>query len=245
MGGQNHQPTSSVTLIAPSAWLSQKIGDGFSEVLQANSQLENAIIVGVNHLHVEDLASLEDSSESYLSNAIALVRRSLETEASIQTGFENLLAAADKENYRGNPLASRVRDFDLREQFNGRLVLPSANQNAWEAIVDRVESTNILATLRWEASEFEKLREPTVELVQVLEACLERLRSDGPRGFVEAIECNDIPLRQSYARVFSLWNYLHAMFLYSTLVMTELFYRTNSFGSLLTDSDGQDSQRTA
>ena len=49
----------------------------------------------------------------------------------------------------------------------------------------------------------------------------------------DAIENNEVPLRQYYAQVFSLWNTLHAMFLYSALMMTELFYRVNAYPSLL------------
>ena len=248
MGGQNHQPTNQVRLIAPSAWLSQKVGDGFSEVLRANSELENAIIAGMEHLHVECLASsVTESSEEYLERAITLLSRSLETETLIQRGYVNLLSAAAEENYKGNPLASRVRSFELPAQFSGTLVLPFANPVAWEAIESRVEEMNILDTLRWEATEFAKLKDPTSALITVLDQCLELILTSGARRFVEAVECNEIPLRQVYARVFSMWNYLHAMFFYSALIMTELFYRTNSFGTLLTDepSTFSDQLRTA
>lgn len=247
MGGQNHQPTNQVRLIAPSAWLSQKVGDGFAQVLRANSELENAIIAGMNHLHVEDLAvDVTQSSEAYLGEAIALLRQSLETISAIDQGFANLLSAADEEGYRGNPLASRVREFGLQQQFAGTLVVPSVHGGAWEAIESRIEETNILATLRWEAGQFRNLDEPTRHLITVLEGCLETVRTSGAKAFVERVECNEIALRQSYARVFSMWNYLHAMFLYSALQMTELFYRTNSFGTLLSDEPvGESVQRTA
>lgn len=69
-----------------------------------------------------------------------------------------------------------------------------------------------------------------------------RLRSGGKKEFVEAIECNKISLRQAYARAFSLWNYLHAMFLYSALMMTELFYRTSGLPSLLEEQSNSTNQ---
>src|ERR1700722_11959413 len=99
MGGQNHQPTNQVRLIAPSAWLSQRVGEAFCRVLQANSALENAIIVGMGHLHVEGIApELEGSSDSYLADAGDLLRRSIETIDEIAQAYDNLLSAADAEN---------------------------------------------------------------------------------------------------------------------------------------------------
>lgn len=237
MGGQNHQPTNQVRLIAPSALLSQRVGDGFSHVLRANSDLENAIIVGMDRLHVEDLApKLPRSAADYLGDAIDHLEASVATLSAIDVAFANLLAAAEAENYHGNPLASQIASFGLVDSFAGGLIAPAVNREAWDELEARIADQNILKTLVWEAECFKDLREPTESLIEVLEQCRAMSLSAGARAMVEAIECNEVPLRQRFAPVFSRWNHLHAMFLYSALAMTELFYLTNSFGTLTSET---------
>lgn len=236
MGGQNHQPTRSIRLIAPSAWLSQKLGEGFVEILQSNNELENAIISAMDHLHVEGIASATKSPTEYLNSTILHLETSLQKVAELQEAYKHLLDAARLENYKGNPLASMVRDFDLSTKFSGTLVLPAVNEIAWQGVESRVKEENILKTLEWESSEFSKLAEPTKVLIAVIRDANVLFDKSGKGAFIEAIELNQIPLRQCYARVFSMWNHLHAMFLYSALMMTELFYRSNGIQSLLETS---------
>jgi hypothetical protein len=236
VGGQNHQPTNRIRLIAPSAWLSRCVGDGFSHVLRANSELENAIIVGMDRLHVNALApDLPDSALAYLGRSIEHLRASLAMLPEIEAGYDNLLDAARAENYQGNPLASDLPRFDLAASFEGGLVTPAINRAAWDELEARIADQNILGTLAWEATCFTALAEPTISLIEVIEECRLIAGRDGARAMVEAIELNELPLRQRFAPVFSRWNHLHAMFLYSALIMTELFYRTNAYGTLLSE----------
>lgn len=236
MGGQNHQPTNRVRLIAPSAWLSQRVGEGLVHVLRSNSELENAIMSGMAHLHVETLAPpLPLAAAEYLAEAISELETSLGIISEIKTAYRNLLEAAQAENYTGNPLASQLPSFRLDQAFHGNLIIPAMNSSAWKELEARISSDNILSTLEWEATQFDALREPTSQLIQVLAEAQSLAETGGGRAMVEAIECNELPLRQRFARVFSLWNHLHALFLYSALAMTELFYRTNSLGTLLNE----------
>lgn len=233
MGGQNHQPTNH-PLTAPSAWLSQRIGQGFALVLEANNHLEDAIVLGMNKVYVEDLASsLSGTPSDYLSSTIALLERSRDVLGQIQIGFKRLFDAAATEGYKGNPLASQVEAFDLLPKFEAVLIRPFAHTRVWQELEQRVKSHNVLATLEWEATQFELLAQPTRDLINVLRECLRIANHEGGRAFVDSVENNEIPLRQYYAQVFSLWNTLHAMFLYSALLMTELFYKVNGYPSLL------------
>jgi hypothetical protein len=246
MGGQNHQPTNTIRLIAPSACLSQKLGEGFVAVLQSNNELENAIIAAVDHLHVEHLATLIGNPPAdYLDATVARLQESISKVLEIRDAYRHLLEAAAQENYRGNPLASKVESFNLASKFSGTLILPAPNDHAWRGVESRVKDTNILQTLEWESSEFEKLIEPTAALIAVIKEAKALLQKSGKRAFIEAVECNQIALRQHYARVFSMWNHLHAMFLYSALMMTELFYRSNGFQSLLEESTSSDASAVA
>ncbi len=247
MGGQNHQPTSSIRLLGPSAWLSQKLGEGFSAVLQSNNELENAIITAADRLHVEELAKdLTQAPERYLKRAISALQMSLTAIDHIQHGYAHLLDAAADEGYKGNPIASTISDLQLADQFNGTLIFPTVNKDAWNSVELRVTGMNVLATLEWEFSQFDLLRDPTISLIAAMREAATMLKTGGKRSFLEAVEWNEIPLRQRYAKVFSLWNHLHAMFLYSALIMTELFYRANSFPSLLEEKRSIDAtQRVA
>lgn len=233
MGGKNHQPTSKIQLIAPSALLSKRLGQATIAVTEANNFLEDAIIVAMNHLYVEDFAEpLDETSERYLQRAIASLERSMIVVGEIELAFDNLFKAAKIEGYNGNPLAASVSSFDLKAKFGRLLVRPSINEAAWNAIESRVREGNVLSTLAWERDQFDAVRQPTCELIGVLRGCLQIARTDGETAFVEAVECNRIGLRQRYAQVFSLWNFLDAMFLYSALIMTELFYRAHEFAPL-------------
>ena len=247
MGGQNHQPTSSIRLLGPSAWLSQKLGEGFSAVLQSNNELENAIITAADRLHVEGLANdLTQSPETYLERAISALQVSLTAIDHVQHGYAHLLDAANDEGYKGNPLASTVAELGLADQFSGTLILPTVNRDAWNSVESRVADMNVLKTLEWESSQFDLLREPSINLIAAMREAVTMLQNSGKRSFLEAVEWNAIPLRQRYAELFSLWNHLHAMFLYSALMMTELFYRSNGFPSLLEEKRNIDStQRVA
>ena len=237
MGGQNHQPTSTITLIAPSAWLSQKLGEGFIAVLEANNRLEDAMMQAVDRRHVEYVApELPGTARFYLEETVTKLGLSLTKIDEIQSAYDNLLDAAAKENYAGNPLASELKELNLAAEFSGRLVVPEVNRSAWALVENHVSKHNILQTLRWERDQFGALRVPTVELIEVIESCQEVLNKKSAVEFVQCVELNQIPLRQRYARVFSLWNHMQAMFLYSALMMTELFYRTNGLPSLLEDA---------
>lgn len=150
----------------------------------------------------------------------------------IQIAFKRLLSAAAIEGYKGNPLASKLGAFHMKSAFEGVLVQPFVNSRVWSELEEHIQKQNILDTLAWEAEQFEQLQMPTRNLIATLQECRRIAETDGGNAMANAIENNEVPLRQFYAQVFSLWNTLHAMFLYSALMMTELFYRTNGYPSL-------------
>ena len=233
MGGQNHQPTNR-KITAVSAWLSQRVGEGFASVLEANNHLENAIMLGMNKLHIEDLAaSLTGAPADHVAKTIECLEHSTRNLVEIQTGFKRLLDVAIIEGYKGNPLASKLGSLQLKAGFEGVLVQPFANSRVWNELEDRIQNHNILDTLAWEAEQFKQLEIPTRNLIATLQECRRIAEMESGHAMADAIENNEVPLRQYYAQVFSLWNTLHAMFLYSALMMTELFYRVNAYPSLL------------
>jgi len=233
MGGKNHQPTKP-KLTAASAWLSQQVGKGCIAVQTANNHLEDAIMLGMGRQYIEDLASdLKGSAEIHLADAIESLDESLRCLAKIQVGFARLAEAASKEGYKGNPLAGTLPSLGLRESFTGTLVRPFPNERLWGELEHRVQAHNVMATLAWEAEQFEQVAEPTRCLISTLEECKRIATHEGANAMAMAIENGEVPLRQYFAQVFSLWNSLDAMFLYSALIMTELFYRANACPSLL------------
>jgi hypothetical protein len=232
MGGQNHQPTRP-DITPASAWLSRQIGEGIIAVQQANNHLEDAIMIAMGRLHIEDLVPfLTGSPQDHLRMSENALRTSLAALRNIDVGFERLATVARHIGYNGNPLARSVRTFRLDEAFGGRLILPEINVSVWEELLGHIEEKNILATLDWERSQFHAAAVPTAELMAITEECGQIARVEGDDFFAAAVENNRVPFRQHYARVFSLWNHLNAMFLYSALIMTELYYRANGYSSL-------------
>ena len=132
MGGQNHQPTNT-GITAASAWLSKQIGEGFGLVLQANGFLEDAIILGMDNRHLTDIAADVDGNPmDYLTKTITTLKRSVRVLGQIRVGFDRLSEAAAAEKYRGNPLASKLPDFELDRQFDGLLLLPRVKPDVWD-----------------------------------------------------------------------------------------------------------------
>lgn len=232
MGGRNHQPTSP-DITPTSAWLSRQIGEGIIAIQQANNYLEEAIIIALERRHIEDLVPANTATPAAaLTSSIGALSESLAALQRIDIGFNRIAIVAEKVGYTGNPLARSVRTFDLDAAFTGRLLLPNINRSVWDELLRHIEQENILGALEWERLQFRCLRNPTHELIASTEGCREIAEKRGAVAFAAAVETNTIPLRQHYARVFSLWNHHDAMFLYSALVMTELFYRANGYSSL-------------
>src|ERR1041385_7780119 len=152
MGAQNHQPTSKV-FTGISAWLSQRLGEGNILVQQANNHLEDAVILGMEKLHVSDFAaSLTGSASDRLILAMGCLVASEAVLPRIDQAFTRLLETAEVERYRGNPLAPQLKSFELKQQFAGVLVKPSVNDRVWDQVETHIAETNILETLKWEAS---------------------------------------------------------------------------------------------
>lgn len=232
MGGQNHQPCNRI-LTGASAWLSQKVGEGFIDVLAANNHLENAIMLGMNKLHVEDVAlEIEGTVAEHVALTIDSLQKSLEALSLIPSGFQRLIKVAEQIGYKGNPHVGQLDSYNLEKSFQGSLIQPHVNKAVWDELHSHIKTHNILKTLEWESKQFESLVHTTKSLIAVMEESKEIAIREGEDAFVNAIENNEIPLRQYYAQVFSQWNNLHAMFLYSALIMTELFYRLNGYPSL-------------
>ena len=236
MGGQNHAPTNS-KITPASAWLSRQVGEGIITIQQANNHLEDAIMLGMGRLHITDLVpSLSGVPSHHLALSADALRASLGALDSIDRGFARLGEIAKEIGYEGNPLATSVRRLNLDKAFDGHLILPYINTAVWDELLSHIERDNILATLDWERSQFRVLSRADSRSHPDTEECQRIASTYGDSAFADAVECNKVPFRQIYARVFSLWNHHNAMFLYSALIMTELFYRLNGYASL-TDFD--------
>ena len=169
MGGKNHQPTNRVTT-SPSAWLSQRVSEGFIRVLEANNHLENAIMLGMDRVYVKDVTpDLKGPATTHIQAAIVCLRCSASIVGDIRLGFDRVLEAARSEGYIGNPLARKLPALDLLQQFEGSLVRPYSNRAIWSELVTRIGESNILETLRWERDQFALLEQPMEDLLNVMQ----------------------------------------------------------------------------
>lgn len=233
MGAKNHQPTNR-KITGVSAWLSQKVGEGVIFIQQANNHLEDAIILGMDKLHVEELVpGLSGHPSEHLDKAISALCQSEETLDKIQQGFLRLSEVAKAEGYKGNPFASKLHEMKLAESFSGTLVQPYINERLWREVEERIVKSNILDALEWEREEFAKLVQYTRDFTEVMRQCKEVASNEGGKSFVDAVENNEIPVRQYGSKLLTSWNTMDCMFMYSTLMMTELFYKLNAYPSLM------------
>lgn len=235
MGGQNHQPTN-IKCTASSALLSKEIGRAIIDLQSANNHLEDAIILalrGIDPAGIHERIEATSVAESLRLSSSSLVAMKGRL-SHIDDAFDQLLDLCASLGYEGNPLACEIDSFNLQDTFKRHDVLPHVNQEAWNDVATRIRDTNIIATLRWEQGEFQKLSSPADHLISITQQVVDIALNEGDSEVADALEDNGIPYRHHYARVFARWNYLQAMFLYSALMMTELYYRKNGFGSLTT-----------
>jgi len=115
----------------------------------------------------------------------------------------------------------------------------------WRELERRITKDNVMKTLEWEAAQFDAVTQPTQDFLVVMEDCLDIAETEGGMAFVDTIENNEVPVRQYGGQLLSLWNNLDAMFLYSALIMTELFYRANAYPSLLEFDQANSKKRIA
>lgn len=240
MGGINHQPTKN-RLTAASALLSQQFCQGFTCILKANDSLENALITSMDKLYVEDATSqLQGTPSEFMRDAIVALEQSLDAVENTLAAYSRIMVAAKKEEYTGNSLAGQVRSMGFVSSFEQNIIKPYIQRPLWESIEKRVCEENTFGVLEWEKGEVEKVIPLTRMLIDVMKQCLTVAERNDNQAFTNAIEMNELPLRQQFAQVFSYWGYLQTMFLYAAMIMTELFYRENGYPSLLKDSSGEE-----
>lgn len=226
----NHRPTSRYTEYA--ANLSKQVCEAFALLLNCNSAIEDAMIVATGNDEVASLAKAEGDAATNLRRAIDQLERSIERVRQVLLAYDLMLAPVQKSGYKGNRLAARLSEFQLLESFSGRIILPSIQLDIWNEVARRVERDNVIRTFEWERSLFQQLETPTSELAELLRECWELAAKQGGLAFVGAVDCNGIPLRQYFAKVFSLWLYVLTEFFYRALISTELYYRSHAIGTL-------------
>lgn len=235
MGGINHKPTRKKFAVL-SALLSKKVTEAFVATHMANIMIEHVLIASSNEgdylipkevrNQINDLAK----AQFYLSEAIRQLEEALKGLEEVDEMYDLLIDALAQDGYQGNPLAPRIYDLHLREQFDGTIILPHLLVDVWDEIASKIEAENLPATFQFEQSLFRNLQPLIYDLLDVLKRAREVV---GSGQFIEALESNTLPLRTYFARVFSYLYYVMTTFLYSTLISTELFYQSEGLPSLV------------
>lgn len=233
MGGKNHQPTKpGIEITQSSALLSRTVDEATIFLHQSNICIENAILA--------DLQANVAESVSCVNESIRQLHLFYGKINEIVRAWDTVLETAQRHGYRGNPMASQVSALQLDKLFEGTLLRPRILSSVWEELVNRIESENLIPTFQWERDAFRQLEKPVGQLIEVLEIC----KLAAQKGqLTEQVEGNRIPLRQYFGPVFSAWYYLSAMFLYSAMICTELFYRVNGLGSLAKPASVDEARR--
>lgn len=230
-GGKNHRPThpmsDTTALSAQCTWL---MGEAITNIWQANSELERAIISAAGKENLTKYVEGIGDTVAHLDKSISLLHNSAENIHRLVLAYSDLLAQCEAAGYRGNPFVSKLKEWDLKELLQQHLFLP-AYQEAWEEVSNRIEKNNLIRYFKWEGDQFLRIVDPLQDLIRVMKTCKEVAEAD-PELFAKSIEFNEIPLRQYFFRVFNIWHSLDLMVSISTSISTELFYRLEGSGSL-------------
>ncbi|KPC97799.1 hypothetical protein LR69_04000 [Geobacillus sp. BCO2] len=144
--------------------------------------------------------------------------------------YDDLLKKCVELEYKGNPLASQINKWNLKDKLEKNLFLPPS-QEMWELVSGIIEQDNLVKYFKWERDLFKNTINPLQDLIKVLETCKEVAKVD-PELFVKCVEFNQIPLRQYFFRVFNMWCKIDIAIEFSTSISTELFYQLEGHGSL-------------
>jgi hypothetical protein len=166
-------------------------------------ELEQAIISATGTKNATRFVFPIGDPVTHLENAIPLLYNVLDDVDCILGSYDDLLEKCIELNYQGNPLASQINNWNLREKLEQNLYLPPSKE-MWETVSQIVERNNLVEYFKWERDLFKKTIDPLNDLITVMKTCKEVAKAD-PELFVKSVEFNQIPLRQYFFRVFNMW----------------------------------------
>lgn len=224
MGGINHQPCSKY--LGPSTRMSRAFSLARAHFEHSNAALEDALLSEIES-GIGDVSALQKTI-TYIDNSIveldAAVDSSIELEQKmVEYGYKPWPAfALFQTEANMMALGQDLATAGLLQIDSFKSVaLPQLEQGFW-------------ATLHLLRNQFVALKEMESELKgQILPA----LKIAAAGTLTSELEENgELSFRGSFMRIYAAWNKSHGMFLASAALSTELWFRSASRGSLLSNA---------
>ncbi|MBU1398337.1 MAG: hypothetical protein KJ844_11315 [Candidatus Edwardsbacteria bacterium] len=222
MGGINHQPTKK--MFEFSTMLSQYFTGSIAKLMLANCHLEDALLAELSCSPSARVAFFMDRAKLEISDSARLLENSINA--------LDQLANQMKEIEYADTSRSTVSDY---ERLGSELVQNSLipfNPQSWE----------IVSKVRHEESFFgicELFRERFRDIIATIhevEVMFDLAKEYAERGnLVAAIDENGLPFRPSFFKLLTKLTETLVMFAHSSAMSTEMYYREEGYGSLLSE----------
>lgn len=220
MGGMNHQPCNKpgTSYLRFSTMMSRWLSVAYSEVEQANVALEDVLLAeldgnGVGGT-VTQVSKLLDDSRFELTQLLGVVR----------------MLREDMQKHDFNDLPT-LQSTDL-ELLGTQLITAGMVQSAsWSIVYKMMRRDGFHGVLDYFEQEIGGLRQQTKALIDAVNGT-EEMAKVGQLNFV--LEENRLGnFKVEFATLYSSWHWFQQVFLASSMLSTELWYRHCGVGSLL------------
>ncbi len=217
MGGKNHQPCRSYLL--NSTQMSRAMSLAFISVELANVALEDLIITelgGDRGDHEPIVTHLNQSVQHLNDMGSALFR---------------LTEQMQKESFLDLP---SLKTTDLHQfGLSAKSEELHTSKDDWAVAEMTMRNHGFWGMTELFEHKIKQLSSLTSELAVCVQACSEQRKSSGMH--VELEENGQFNFKPEFAKLYTAWSSFQQVFLASSLISTELWYRFNGFGTLLSN----------
>ncbi len=218
MGGKNHQPCRKY--IRESIMLSKATSDILAKLEIANSLLEDVLLAELNG----------ENKSRYMKDILKyLIESKNKTEEALKY-INCILVKMDKLKFQDSEMLNEI--LALKDAFIELEIIPRREFSAWEITASILEKEGFKGIFIYFHKLLEKIKENLQELIELFVKGQEYTEKG---NLLEAIETNELPIRQSFVKVYLAYLDFSAIFTCSSIISTEVYLRTNGYPSLLSD----------
>lgn len=223
MGGINHQPTKN--LFPFSTMLSQYFSGVIAELMHANYELEHALLAELDGAPPVRVAFLVRQARMNFKASIQFV-------AEAMTSLD-LLAKCMAELDYADTSRSTITDLAELERSMIQNRLIPADSQSWNTISQVRREQAFCGVCRLFHDRFQDMLGEMKEL----EIAFDEIQEFAEIGrLTPAVDENQTSFRQNFFRTLTNLVETFVMFIHSAAMSTEMYYREEGFGSLLSDS---------
>jgi hypothetical protein len=220
MGGINHQPTKGQMVF--STMLSQYFTGSLAKLMLANYELEHALLSEFDGAPPTRIVFLIDRARRELADSKQLLVNAIDA-------IDYLVAQMGKLEYV-DPSRSMVSDYkSLGNDLSQQGLIP-LNEQIWYMISQVRQKEAFFGVCRLFRERFLDLITQTEDLEAMFDLA-RRYAEDGM--LIPAVDENRIPFRQSFFQLLTKVIETLTMFLHSAVMSTEMYYRQEGYGSLI------------